>query len=224
MEDKEEWRQIAEYENYEVSNLGKVRNKNTGRILKPACKGGYLSVGLCKDSKGKTIPVHRLVALAFIENPENKPQVNHIDKNRSNNVVSNLEWNTALENNVHRSTNVIQTTNQNINVWRVDIDTNEKLELYDSIYEASQWIKDNCYNNSSLENIRGRISCAVRGVYKSSCGFKWIRKEQPDLENEVWKNVVIEGKSVDNYYVSNLGRFKNYKGIIMENSKTHHSG
>lgn len=225
MEDKEVWITVTDYDNYEVSNLGKVRNKNTGRILKQTCRGGYMIVGLSKkSSKGRTTQVHRLVALAFIPNPENKPQVNHIDKNRGNNCVSNLEWNTALENNQHRSIGVIQTTNQNIRIWRVDIDINEKLQLYDSIYEAAQWIHDNCYSNTSLENIRAGISCAMRGVYKSSYNFKWSMEEQKHLDNEIWKNVVINGEPVDNYYVSNLGRFKNYKGIIMENYKPHHSG
>ncbi len=224
MEDnKELWKTIDEFENYEVSNLGKVRNKTTRRILKPTCRGGYQIIGLCKNSKGKTTQIHRLVALAFIPNPENKPQVNHIDKNRSNNIVSNLEWNTALENNTHRSKGVIQTTNQNIKVWRVDILTGEKLELYNSIYDAANWIQDNCLGDN-FTNIRAGISCAIRNIYSSSYGFKWIMQEQVDLEGEIWKNVVINGNPVDNYYVSNLGRFKNYKGIIMDNYKPHHSG
>jgi len=134
MEGKEEWLPIKDFENYEISSLGQVRNTNTGRILKLTTKGGYIFTGLWSNSKVKTIAVHRLVALAFIENPENKPQVNHKDKNRSNNNVSNLEWSTALENNLHRSKDVVQTTNQNIKIWRLDKETNEKLELYNSIY------------------------------------------------------------------------------------------
>jgi hypothetical protein len=90
MEVIEEWSTIDNYDNYEVSTLGNVRNVKTGRILKPACKGGYIFIVLCNKSKGITIPIHRLVAKAFIGNPENKPQVNHKDKNRSNNNVMNL--------------------------------------------------------------------------------------------------------------------------------------
>ena len=133
MEVKEEWKQIQDYNNYEVSSLGNVRNCNTGRVLKLTCKGGYIFTGLSQNSNSKTCPVHRLVALAFIDNPENKPQVNHKDKNRGNNIVSNLEWSTALENNKHRSTNEIQTTNQQVKVWRIDLNTDTKIELYDSI-------------------------------------------------------------------------------------------
>jgi len=224
MEDNEVWKTIENYDNYEVSNLGKVRNKITQRILKHSCRGGYQVVGLSKQgTTGKTTTVHRLVALAFIPNPENKAQVNHIDKNRSNNVVSNLEWNSALENNIHRSNGVIQTTNQNIRVWRVDLDTDEKLELYKSIYEAAQWLENN-YSELKATKLRSGISCAIRGIYKSSYGFKWIMETQKNLENEIWKNIIINGEPVENYYVSNLGRFKNYKGIIMDNYKPHHSG
>jgi hypothetical protein len=148
MEGKEEWLPIKDFENYEISSLGRVHNTKTGRMLKLTAKGGYMFVGLSVNSEGKTLAIHRLVALAFIENPENKPQVNHKDKNRSNNNVSNLEWTTALENNLHRSKDTIQTTNQNIKIWRVDKATNEKLELYTSIYLAAVWCFENKYSPS----------------------------------------------------------------------------
>ena len=220
---KEEWKLIQDYDNYEVSTLGNVRNSNTGRVLKLTCKGGYMFTGLCQNSNSKTLPVHRLVASAFIANPENKPQVNHKDKNRSNNIVSNLEWSTASENNIHRSTNDIQTTNQQVKVWRIDINTDEKLELYDSIYLAAQWILSN-NNNLCIDNVKGGISCASRGVYKSSFGYKWSVYEYSDLNDELWKPVTINGQTYEKYFVSNLGRFKNYKGIIMTDYKPHHTG
>ena len=223
-EDNEEWRDIAEYEDiYEVSSLGNVRNKKTKRILKPALRGGYTFVGLCKDSKGKTFPVHRLVATAFIPNPENKPQVNHIDKVRNNNCVNNLEWCSASQNSAHRSQGVIQTTNQYVKVWRINKETNEKLQKYNSIEEASKWLYNNNLATSELQ-YRSGISTVIRGKAITSCGFKWQKAEYESLEGEKWKNVVIDGKEVDNYYVSTLGRFKNSKGIIMENYKPHHSG
>jgi hypothetical protein len=221
--DEEIWKTCSDFNMYKVSNLGQVKNKNTGKILKQAIHGGYKCVGLMLNNKIISRRVHRLVAKEFIENLENKPQVNHIDKNRSNNIVSNLEWTTAKENNVHRSTGVMQTTNQNIRVWRVDNDTNEKLELYNSFEEAGQWLVENKYSNCP-HTARTNISNAVRGIYKSSCGFKWIRNEQEHLENEEWRNIIINGETNENYQISSMGRFKNSKGIIMENYKPHHSG
>jgi hypothetical protein len=223
MEDMEVWNPIQNYDNYEVSSFGRVKNKKTERILKHSCRGGYLSLGLTQNGKKLAISVHRLVANAFIENPEDKPQVNHIDKNRSNNNIGNLEWSTALENNLHRSNGVIQTTNQNLKIWRIDIDTGVKLQLYDSITDASEWCVENGYS-TSIHNTKGNLSSASRGIYNNSTGFKWRLHKSSSLEDEIWKNVKINNIEFTNYFVSNLGRFKNSKDIIMENYKPHHSG
>jgi len=222
MEDTEVWLQIENYDNYEVSNFGKVRNKKTGRILKAASKGGYCSVGLSAIN-GKTHSVHQLVARAFIPNPENKVHVNHKDKNGLNNKLSNLEWCTAKENNIHKSIGLIQSTNQNLTIWRIDLITNLKLEKYNSIDEASKWLFDNNYGNN-LHNIRGGISCASRGIYKSSFGFKWEIEKGHNLENEIWREIDIENQNTKGYFISSLGRFKNKKGVIMKDYKPHHSG
>ena len=95
-----EWKKIAGFENYSVSNTGNVRNDRTGRILKMRIgTTGYYQVMMGR----KTSPqyVHRLVAIAFIANYEGKPQVDHIDGNKLNNVYTNLEWVTSSENNLH---------------------------------------------------------------------------------------------------------------------------
>ena len=89
----EEFKKIEEYENYEVSNKGNVRNTDTGRILKP-CKNnwGYLSVNLYKDGIGKNFSIHNLIALYFIPNPDNLREIDHIDQNKTNNSITNLRW------------------------------------------------------------------------------------------------------------------------------------
>lgn len=89
------WKPIEGYEGiYEVSDQGRVRNvKRGGRLL--SCvkvAHGYIAVSLYKDGKQRMNLVHRLVALAFIPNPENKPQVNHLDGVKEHNTVGNLEW------------------------------------------------------------------------------------------------------------------------------------
>ena len=222
MEEIEVWKDIEGYDKYEVSTLGNVRNKNTGRILKSANKGGYLCVGL-SNKVTKTYQVHRLVALAFIPNPENKPQVNHKDKNGLNNKLSNLEWNTIEENNKHRSAGVIQTTNQNLSILRIDINSGKCLEKYNSIDEGAKWIVSQNIGNN-LHSAKTSISCSIRGVYKSSFGFKWEINKENSIENEIWKEINIENECTSGYYVSSLGRFKNKKGVIMKNYKPHHSG
>ena len=104
----EEWRSIKDYEGYyEVSNKGRVRSKY--RILKPQLQAnGYYSVRLSKNNIVQMKRVHRLVAETFIANPCNRNQVNHIDGNKLNNNVENLEWVTPSENTQHSYDNNLQ--------------------------------------------------------------------------------------------------------------------
>lgn len=98
---KEVWKPIPNYEGfYEVSNTGKVRSVyRYKKVLKPMISNtGYERVDLFKNKNRKQFSVHRLVAMAFIDNPENKPFVNHKDESKTNNCVENLEWVTHVEN------------------------------------------------------------------------------------------------------------------------------
>lgn len=104
---KEIWKNIDDYNGlYQVSNLGNVlsinwNNTNSTKLLTPYIHGGYLRVGIRTNKCLKNYMIHRLVAKAFIPNPLNKPQINHIDGNKLNNRVDNLEWVTAQENTQH---------------------------------------------------------------------------------------------------------------------------
>lgn len=101
----EVWKEIEGYEgHYQVSTLGNVASIKTGRPVMMKLQnhsGGYKQVKLCKPNKIKIERVHRLVASAFISNFENKPQVNHINGDKTDNRVGNLEWNTPIENTRH---------------------------------------------------------------------------------------------------------------------------
>lgn len=106
------WKDIYGYENlYQISNLGRIKSlshiNNLGK-LRPECilgnrlsDRGYHTAVLYNNGKPKSFKVHRLVAFAFIPNPDNKPHVNHIDGVKSNNLINNLEWVTISENQKH---------------------------------------------------------------------------------------------------------------------------
>ena len=148
----EQWRPIEGYEGlYEVSNLGRVKSLKCGRerILKPQMKKkGYLQVGLRKEGKYKMFKVHRLVAQAFIPNPEGLPQINHKDENPSNNRVENLEWCDSKYNNNYGTHNerIVQTmiSNGNADPEMCGIQTKDKKE-YNRLYQQK-----------NRENIRKR--------------------------------------------------------------------
>ena len=93
------WKTIENYETYSVSTFGRVRNDTTGKFLKGG-KGSnrYTNVNLCKKGERKMHYVHRLVAIAFIPNPENKDCVDHRDGNPTNNTLVNLRWASRSEN------------------------------------------------------------------------------------------------------------------------------
>lgn len=98
----ERWRDVAGYEGlYVVSNLGNVRSLSSGKLLKPDTCAGYLRYRLSKENHAKHCRAHRLVAEAFLPNPERLPQVNHVNGDRSDNRVENLEWCTGSANQLH---------------------------------------------------------------------------------------------------------------------------
>lgn len=102
---KEKWTPIEDYPGYEISTLGRIRSFKRfkeGRLLSPGkSANGYLNATLYRYFKRRTHSIHRMVAKSFIENPENKPHINHKDSDKTNNRVDNLEWCTPSENIIH---------------------------------------------------------------------------------------------------------------------------
>lgn len=146
---KEIWKSIKGYEEqYAISNFGRVRGlsrkDSMGRnikssIIKPQRnKKGYLQVSLCKNGTCKTFTVHRLVADAFIPNPNACPQVNHIDENKENNYASNLEWCDNLYNSNWGTRNIRLASKLSHSVYAID--KNGNYQLYKSETEASLFL------------------------------------------------------------------------------------
>ena len=138
----EEWKNVIGYEGlYEVSNIGNVRNVRRNTLLKLSKNNyGYIQVSLYKNGIRTGLKVHRLVAEAFLPNPDNLPQVNHLDEDKTNNRVENLEWCTAKYNNTygHRTENAINTRVKNgyadPNFIGFGLNEKEYIKQYNRIY------------------------------------------------------------------------------------------
>lgn len=172
------WKEVEEYEGlYEVSNFGRV--KSLARFAKHSVKGkrkvnetilknvkdknGYQLVNLHRNGKMKTVKVHRLVALAFIPNPKNKPQVNHKDGVKSNNFWWNLEWATLSENRQHAYDTGLQNSDH-CKKKVAQIKDGKILKVWESLQVAGE----------QLGIQKTGISACCRGRYKISGGFNWI--------------------------------------------------
>jgi len=105
---KEQWKKISGYENYSVSNLGRIRNDKTGLMQNQYLSNKYFLVCLSQGRKWKMFRAHRLVAMAFVPNPENKPCINHKNLNKTDNRVENLEWCTQNHNMSHAYRNGVK--------------------------------------------------------------------------------------------------------------------
>ena len=197
MNSKEIWKDIEGYEGYyKVSNFGRIASlrewignkyksqyKSIFKIIPSHHnKKGYQTIILSKDKKTKYYMVHRLVAKAFIENPYNKPQVNHIDGNKNNNNVSNLEWCTCKENIKHAFDKGLMTTKSearnthlekirplSIEVMKKKVamlsNKGEILKVFDCITEANEFLNVN-RKSSNITN-------CCKGRKKSAYGYKW---------------------------------------------------
>ena len=143
----EVWKDVDGYNGlYDVSNYGRIRNHKKKNILHPSTDKGYKHICLRKNGVTKCYKVHRLVALAFIPNPDNKPQINHIDENRSNNNVENLEWCTAKYNSNYRE-RVKRMSKSHEKKVSVYDDKGNKIKTYESILIAA---KENNLDSSSI--------------------------------------------------------------------------
>ncbi len=162
----EEYKQIIDFDNYEVSNLGNVRNIKTGRILKGSVNNhGYLIVGLFKNNKRKNKKIHRLIAEAFIENPENKPFVDHNDGNKTNNNINNIRFATVSENGQNAKIPKNNTSGAKGVSWNNNKNKWEAYIIIDGIK-----IHLGCFENiEDAKEARVKRANEVFGVYTNEC-------------------------------------------------------
>ena len=160
------WKNIDIATNYEVSNLGNIRNIKSGQILNPGISGnGYKQVSLKMNDTGKFKKqyVHRLVAQYWLDNPENKREVNHKNLDRTDNRDENLEWLTSSENQKHKFENSdYKTSNRPV----VQMDLNDHIIAnFDSVIAAAR----------ELNISRQGIDKVVHGTYGriTAGGYKW---------------------------------------------------
>jgi hypothetical protein len=149
---REIWKDVVGYEGfYQVSNFGNVRSIRFEKIktIYPYKKStGYFHVNLCVCRKSKMFLVHRLVAMAFIENKHNYEFINHKDENKSNNQVSNLEWCTASYNNNYGTRN--EKRNKKLCKKVVQFKNGIEINRFDSVNQAAEKLG---YSKSHISNI-----------------------------------------------------------------------
>lgn len=176
------WKKIERNPNYSVSDNGVVKNNNSNIIKKPHInkKSGYYIVDLWQNNKAEKVPIHRLVAEAFISNPQNKPTVDHIDGDRLNNSVNNLRWATYSEQNSRFNSVGVRSETILVKHYGEErkkrggghirwLDIIEELE-FESISETANYF--NCtISNISLMLEKGTIG--VRGITR---GYQFLYK------------------------------------------------
>ncbi|BEU14768.1 HNH endonuclease [Bacillus phage CM1] len=223
-------------DNYEVSTLGNVRNSTTGKQLSPRINnGGYLQLGLRYQGKRKFYVVHRLVALAFIPNPDNKPEVNHKrGKEKTNNRVDNLEWATTAENIKHAFDTGLNSTKGEHHslLTESDVRTIKEMlrddKLIDDIaktYGVNRNIISNIKRGASWSHIKvdgftENNKRSVSGKKKLSTLFSRLTEEQVIEIRKIHKTgectqVALAAKyGVSRYVISDIVKGKTWKHLL----------
>ena len=206
---KELWRKTLESDKYEISNMGRLRSKfiQTKRGQYRIFRGTVDSRGyhLCRIN-GRRFQTHRVVARAFIPNPENKPTVDHRDRVKLNNNITNLRWATQGVQLGNRTRRPNQNNGCRRPVWMLNISTRERIHRFDCIRAVHQW---------AGRPLGDTISRVCQGKLSSALGYGW-EYETYEQNGEEWRAVTGVVVGLSNYYmVSNHGRVKNGHGKLL---------
>jgi hypothetical protein len=230
------WKNIPNFDLYQASNYGNIKNIKKNKILKLSLINSYYSISLYNnDNKRLCKRVHYLIASTFLQNPENKLTINHKDHNTINNSLDNLEWYTQKEQNNHK--NKVSSEKQKLissrKIILQNIITNNEV-LFDTMVDACKYIYD---NNIELfetyktftelkKTIKSRMCRTIRNNLNNGIMYSKYKPSYYQIENidnEVWKeipDILIHGSK--NCFISSYGRVKNSKGRI-GNSYIHSS-
>lgn len=207
----EEWKIIPSFPDYEASSLGFIRNKGTLKNITFFYNGGYAQMHVYKDQVRHAKKLHQLVAQAFHANPENKPTVNHINKNPKDNRACNLEWATQQENNEHKVKNNFNRKPLRMRpIWKCDSTTKERLEYFESTVAAAK-----SFNREKYVHIASNIRSVLCGNHNTCQGFFWEYDDYEEIEGEEWNPIdptYINGS--EGYIVSSHGRLMNNNNKI----------
>ncbi len=188
---KEIWKDITGFEcEYQVSNLGRVKSFKKGKetIMKPhVIYSGYFQICLLKQNKRHLFLIHRLVAQEFIQNPFNKPEVNHIDGNKQNNKVNNLEWCTHGENIKHAWNNGLQKKSIKMALcgkkyaklnFKSGVNLRKKVDQYDLNGNFIKTWESTAEAERQLNLPHSKVSACCVGKRKTTGGFIWKHNKE----------------------------------------------
>lgn len=191
LNEEEIWKDVLGYEGrYLISNMGNVVSKERigkngakidKKVMKKSMLRNYLSVNLRNEKWQKRVHIHRLVAEAFIPNPNNLPQVNHIDENKLNNCVENLEWCTVRQNVTHNDLHIKRWIKKSMAV----LQCKENGEIVKEYYNAAHAARETGISRPAITNrCLGKINKPIGGYY-----WKYKNKEdkfiKPILQFEI---------------------------------------
>lgn len=221
----EVWKNIPYFSKYQISSYGNIKNIINNKLLKPHIKNSYYSVSLFDDTgKRKGMLIHRLVAMSFLPNDENKLTVNHKDHNTLNNNIDNLEWASQLEQNIHKN-NPSKENQELISSRKTLLNnkiTNEDL-IFDTMVYACKYIYDNTPElftkyetfDKAKSTLKSKVCKSIKNDKLLFEKYKLNYLQDEQFDDEVWKEIpshLING--YNNCYVSSKGRCKNNKGRI----------
>lgn len=218
------WKDVEGYEDYyQVSNFGRVRSKDRlrsngdrgyckvkGKILKNAKNElGYHILGLSVNGNRKMVKVHRLVAKAFISNPERKPFVNHMDGNPQNNHVSNLEWCTQKENMQHAYDSGLMKSNFTKNKEKILEEYTKNLDT-----NVKQLARKYRCSESTIRKHLKKEGIEIRGRSHTQNIYKIDRKRMVEMFEQGYKNKEIIEELGGNRCLIGVYRYKYKKGEL----------